>query len=221
MRRLVLATAGIGLLLAGCLRGPASPAFTLAPATPANPPMRLPDPPAPKPAAPVKAAVDTAWYTPRSAWASGTVNVGDTEPMAKPWRITVHHSGNVSDDDGDPKSMLRTFERNHQEKGWACIGYHFIIAKDGRVFEGRPLKYQGAHAGGENNLGNIGVCLMGDFDTTQVPKAQREALFDTLDRLGRTYGIKRNNVYGHRDFKTTECPGRNLYRLVEKFQNGE
>ncbi len=221
MQRLVIATAVIGVVLAGCFRGPEAPAYRTT--TPAAPPVRLPEPPAKPPAKPAgaKAAVDASWYQPRSSWAATQIRLADTDPMTKPWRITVHHSGNPGDDDGDPKSMLRNFERNHQDKGWAAIGYHFIIAKDGRVFEGRPLKYQGAHATGENNLGNIGVCLMGDFDSSQVPKAQRVALIDALDRLSKQYGIKRQNVYGHRDFKTTECPGRNLYRLVEKFQRGE
>ena len=36
------------------------------------------------------------------------------------------------------------------ERGWADIGYHFVIDGSGRVFEGRHADVLGAHAGGAN-----------------------------------------------------------------------
>lgn len=46
--------------------------------------------------------------------------------------------------------------------GWADIGYHFVIRRDGRVEDGRPLERQGAHCAAKNgNVASIGICLVG------------------------------------------------------------
>ncbi|MBA3709907.1 MAG: N-acetylmuramoyl-L-alanine amidase [Planctomycetes bacterium] len=160
------------------------------------------------------------WFTPRAVWAVQTIDTANADPMAKIYRITVHHSSEHGDATGDPVDMLRLFEKNHKLKGWACIGYHFIIATDGRVYEGRPLAYQGAHAGGDNNIGNVGVCLLGNFERDRVPEVQRAALISVLDRLSNRFEIARTEIHGHREFKTTDCPGRYLMAVVDEYRGG-
>lgn len=162
------------------------------------------------PAAPVTAttAMDASWFRPRSSWSERAIDFSKIDPMQPIYRITVHHSGDTEDASGNPVAHLREIERYHQEtKGWACIGYHFVIARDGTVYEARPLKYQGAHATGDNNIGNIGICLMGNFDNRAIPSAQRIALEDAITRLRKQYHIANKDLYGHRDFKITDCPG--------------
>lgn len=179
---------------------------------PAPPPARAPEP-APEPAKPA------AWFIPRSQWSVRAIDTSNIDPMTPIYRLTVHHSGEETDVLGDAVETLRHFEKIHQQtKGWACIGYHFIITPDGRVFEGRPLKYQGAHAVGDNNIGNIGVCLIGDFNHHTVPYAQRVALTTTLDRLSAQHAITRDQIFGHKEFKATDCPGVHLWALVEEYR---
>jgi hypothetical protein len=166
---------------------------------------------------------DDSWYIPRSEWSVQSIDLSNIDPMTPIYRLTVHHSSEQGDALEDPVEMLRMIERNHKagtrtSPPWACIGYHFIIAKDGRVFEGRPLAYQGAHAVGDNNIGNIGVCLLGDFEHGTVPQAQRDALVATLDRLCARYAIDRDQIFGHREFKKTDCPGRYLMAIVEQYR---
>ena len=165
---------------------------------------------------------DASWYIPRSAWAVEKIDTGNILPMTHIFRITIHHSGDEGDIEGDPEQMLRHFEHIHtHNKGWACIGYHFIIAPDGRIFQGRPLKYQGAHATGDNNLGNIGICLIGDFDRIHVPAVQKAALIATLDRLTEEYSIEKHEIFGHREFKATDCPGKYLMAVVRQYRGSE
>jgi N-acetylmuramoyl-L-alanine amidase/LysM domain len=166
----------------------------------------------------------TDWYIARNLWAVDPVILSRTKPMlGTPFRITVHHSGDVKDAGMDPLEWLRLIDRQHMDglgkkEPWACIGYHFIVAPDGRVFEGRPLQFQGAHAGyDEVNRLNIGVCLIGDFDKMHVPAAQREGLMRALDQLCLDYGISRGNVYGHQHWKVTDCPGRYLMAIVDGY----
>lgn len=51
-------------------------------------------------------------------------------------KIVIHHTGNPADDDLSAKDI----HRSHLNQGWACIGYHFVVRKDGSVERGRPLK---------------------------------------------------------------------------------
>ena len=41
--------------------------------------------------------------------------------------------------------------RDHRVRGFANIGYHYYITRDGVVHAGRPLYQEGAHARGYNN----------------------------------------------------------------------
>lgn len=173
----------------------------------------------PQPAAPAPTVADTSWFVPRAKWAVEPIDTANTVPMTRIYRITVHHSGEEGDVVGDPVAALRHFEHIHKEvKHWACIGYHFIIASDGTIYEGRPLQYQGAHAVGDNNIGNIGICLIGDFDRQLVPQPQREALISLLDRLTQTYSIRKAEIFGHEEFKVTACPGKHLMPIVVAYR---
>lgn len=183
------------------------------------------------PAKPVTLAAPV-WYVPRSAWAVQKILVDRTTPMGvKPFRITVHHSADIRLPDGtretgDAVALLRFIEDTHvkgigKNEPFACIGYHYIIAADGKVYEGRPLQFQGAHSTGDNNIGNIGICLLGDFDKQQVPGLQKQRLLEVLDRLCTSYAItpSRTTVLCHKDFKATACPGRYLEPIVRDFSN--
>jgi len=172
------------------------------------------------------------WFIPRSAWAVEPILVSRINPMGgAPNRITVHHSNMPGDTSSNSAEVLRKIDREHHKtigrKGepGACIGYHFVIARDGRIFEGRPLQFQGAHAGGDNNRRNIGVCLLGDFQDHQLPSIQRDTLVKVLDRLRATYDIPRGQVFGHRDFNPpgnyhTDCPGVHLFQVVLNYRRG-
>lgn len=44
--------------------------------------------------------------------------------------------------------------------GWADVGYHYVIRRDGTVERGRAESKQGSHCYGENH-DSLGVCLVG------------------------------------------------------------
>ena len=50
--------------------------------------------------------------------------------------------------------------RDHRARGFADIGYHYYITRDGVVHAGRPLYQVGAHATGYNSH-SIGICYEG------------------------------------------------------------
>ncbi len=203
-------------LLAGCARSPADMEGYKRPKPPTTV-TAAPVASSTRPKALIGSADPTTDWKPRESWAAQPIDLANIEPMQPPNRITVHHSGDPLDAAGEPEHQLRLFEKAHKAKGWACIGYHFIISRTGQVYEGRPLRYQGAHAGGSNNIGNIGICLIGNFDQRAIPDAQQEALERLIARLSRQYDIPRDDLHGHCHYKTTDCPGRYVLRWLEDY----
>ncbi|QWP79216.1 N-acetylmuramoyl-L-alanine amidase [Lysobacter sp. K5869] len=101
-------------------------------------------------------------------------------------------------------------DRWHREKGWAGIGYHFVIPLDGSVEPGRPLAEAGAHVEGHNR-DTIGICLIGGVDATGKPAATfNERQYDALElQLRALRGrFPQAHILGHRDFPgvVKACP---------------
>ena len=119
--------------------------------------------------------------------------------------IVLHHSGvNVS-------QSVEAIHAYHQSKGWAGIGYHYYVKKDGSVYKGRPEEYAGAHCPGANS-NSIGICAEGDFNSEIMPDAQKQAIIELIAYIKSRRNIKW--VKGHREILATSCPGTN-YPLDE------
>ena len=85
--------------------------------------------------------------------------------------IVVHHTGNPSDDDLSAEDI----HEMHQNQGWAGIGYHYVIRKNGQIEQGRPDWSVGAHASGEN-WHSIGIHVSGNFEEAEPTEYQIESL---------------------------------------------
>jgi len=91
----------------------------------------------------------------------------------------------------------------HKERGFATIGYHFVIKRDGRVEKGRPVDQAGAHCFG-HNANSIGICLVG---MDRFTSAQIDSLVVGVARLKTQYKLKDTAVFGHYEFdKGKTCP---------------
>jgi|GEM_PF-1933894 len=132
-------------------------------------------------------------------------------PRAWQW-IVIHHSAG-------PSGSAAAFHQYHvRHNGWESLGYHFVIGNgngsaDGMVEVGPRWVYQqvGAHAGVRQfNEYGIGICLVGNFESSRPTDAQMRALAYLAGHLMRQYRIPPANIIGHRDCKTTDCPGRNM-----------
>jgi len=163
-------------------------------------------------------------FIPRSAW-NANPSRSNSDPMGRVTRVTIHHSG-LRDDAtqyGDCAVMMKKMQRQHvEDRGWADIGYHFIIDRTGRVWEGRPLDLQGAHAGNNDaNAGNVGVALSGDFETQQPTAKQKQSLRKVVEGLMSAYRVPASRLASHQEVKRafrlsfTECPGKNLQPFVD------
>ena len=105
--------------------------------------------------------------------------------------------------------------RWHKARGFATIGYHYVIYRDGSIHEGRPLEQIGAHCVGHNKH-SIGICYIGGCASDgKTPKdtrtsEQKEALLSLLRRLKARF--PNATIHGHRDFAAKACPSYDAFR---------
>ena len=95
-----------------------------------------------------------------------------------------------------------------RDRGFADIGYHYIVRLNGSIEPGRPLQKAGAHCLGHNSR-SIGICYIGGLDTSGYPAdtrtpQQRHSLRNLILRLKQTF--PHAGIHGHRDFATKACP---------------
>ncbi|MBL8875300.1 MAG: N-acetylmuramoyl-L-alanine amidase [Phycisphaerae bacterium] len=237
-RRDVLAgglLAGAALVLAACQSGP-SPTDSSELPSPVWPDERNPTlsalPPAPvrsSGSAPAPAPSSASYglpsnVMPRSAWTNAGVIRSLANPMNGVNRITVHHDAIRSDNvrtQRDAVARLNQVRASHLREGWADIGYHYVIDPQGRVWEARPLGYQGAHVKDKNEH-NIGVMCMGNFEMQRPTPQQTAALDAFVATLMQRHKIPNSRVYTHQELGQTACPGRNLqnYMLASRGRGG-
>lgn len=145
-------------------------------------------------------------------------------------RIIVHHTA-------DPlEQTVKELESKELKAGYADMPYHFVITKDGKLYEGRPMDVVGAHAGEFKNnkdikkdpdYGSIGIVLTGDFESRiengwspdKPTHAQLESLQRLLNHLVWKYQLSPTSIVKHsevkRDGKPKVCPGEHLNPHVD------
>ncbi len=133
------------------------------------------------------------------------------EPLDEVLRMVVLHHSALPLTDG-PVEIQRL---HMDERGFADVGYHFLIDEAGSLYEGRPLNVRGAHAHSFNS-GSVGVCLLGNFENNPPSQAQIMVLDALLTTLIDYYpSITR--LAGHKDCNpgVTLCPGAHFYPLLD------
>ena len=118
--------------------------------------------------------------------------------------IIIHCSATK---EGLPFSVA-DIDRWHRQRGFRCIGYHFVIYLDGSVHAGRPITESGAHCQG-HNAHSIGICYVGGLDSLGQPKdtrtpKQKEALKALVRQLKNDY--PHAAIHGHNEFAPKACP---------------
>lgn len=114
-----------------------------------------------------------------------------------PNKIILHHAEASN-------CTVKDIHSWHLANGWAGIGYHYFIRKDGSIYKGRQDNVIGSHCQG-SNTGSLGICFEGDYTKETMTTAQYNAGIDLIKYLKGKYGNL--TIYGHKDLLATECPG--------------
>ena len=133
-------------------------------------------------------------------------------------QLFVHHTAGANFDTRPAATMRAIYWYHVARQGWCDIGYNFVIAPDGRVFEGRwarsyaPFELHdgetrggravaGAHVASYNS-GSIGISLMGNYSQIKMPPAMRRSLAEMLAWEADRHGLPPKSEHTYRNPET-------------------
>lgn len=141
---------------------------------------------------------------------------GKLSPLSQPRRIVLHHTVSAP---AAPSREIRTIQDYHLQKGFADIGYHFLLDRPSYVngqdvYWGRETGADGslnvgAHSRGHNQ-DSIGVAVLGDYESEQPSREQLRSLAVLLAWLCFAWDIDPDAIVPHSALNPTSCPGRFL-----------
>lgn len=155
----------------------------------------------------------------RSEW--GALPVG---PGAKPHEIrliTIHHGGVAANPTRPLEDKLRGLQAFSQREdklasgktkpAWPDIPYHYYIAIDGRIGEGRPTEYAGDTNTEYDPTGHLLIMVEGNFEEELPTKEALVSLKNLTLWCAWNWKVPSVLIQGHRDYsRQTSCPGKNL-----------
>lgn len=174
--------------------------------------------------APAPLAAQDAWrpegvrYLARAEWGARPA----VAPMQRhaPRRITIHHTATPQAPGRTLAQKLRGLQGFSQAPGalagggtkpaWPDVPYHYYVAVDGWVGEGREVGYVGDSNTAYDPTGHLLIVVEGNFETEQPTAAQWAALVRLTTEVADRWEIDPATIDGHRDFAQTLCPGKNL-----------
>ena len=178
-------------------------------------------------ASPAAAADATPVIHPTGEWGA----VPSSEPVTvvnkPPTKLFIHHTASANSTDYSLQhgfQLARDIQADHMTRpGWIDTGQHFTVSRGGHVMEGRHRSLEAlknghqdvlsAHCVGQNDKA-IGIENEGTY-TSVAPRAEHyAALADLATYICSQYKIRPYQIYGHRNFNDTECPGDQLYALL-------
>ncbi|MEM6313946.1 MAG: peptidoglycan recognition family protein [Planctomycetota bacterium] len=152
---------------------------------------------------------------PAAAWGSTPANFPD-DYLHEPTTVLLHHAGVDWVAGTDPAVKIKNLQTwGMRERGWHDVPYHFLIAPDGRVFEGRALRYRPDTNTDFDTAGYVNVQLWGNFDTQRVSRAQLQATVTLVAHLADTLDMPTEKLVAHSDVAATGCPGVDFYRYLD------
>lgn len=146
-------------------------------------------------------------------------------------RVIVHHTAVTAS--ANSSAAVRAIWHYHaNSRGWGDIGYNYLVDRSGRIFHGRytDAKYAeqnnvdvaGGHAYG-NNLGTLGIAALGNFTNQSPTKATLRSIGEVAAFKGGPYGLNpgkgTQRLVGHRNVRSTSCPGAKLYARLNSIRS--
>ena len=165
-------------------------------------------------------------FVPRTAWGAHAPVLPMTEHA--PIRLTIHHTATVQNPGRTIEAKLSGLQAFSQradslasgkkKPAWADVPYHYYVAVDGAVAEGREWRYAGDTNTEYDPAGHLLVVVEGNFETDTLTSAQRRTLNTLIPALSRHFRLPGAMLGGHRDFANTQCPGRTLYAEIPRLR---
>ena len=172
-----------------------------------------------------------ATVVPCGDWGARPSSQSVTVLSRNPNKILVHHTATANSSDtsrAHAYALARSIQNDHMNRrGFIDTGQHFTISRGGIVMEGRHRSLEvlraghghvsGAHCVGQNDQA-IGIENEGLYTSVAPPAALYEQLVTLCADICVQYGLSSSQIFGHRDFDATECPGDVLYARLPQLR---
>lgn len=134
-----------------------------------------------------------------------------------PNRITIHHEGTRFDKEKNAAEHIKNVQvwGMGPDRSWTDIPYHFMIAPDGNIYEGRNVFTTGETATTYDPEGHLLITCLGNFEEQEVTDEQLNSLINLIAHCCKKYQISPETIAAHKDYAETLCPGKNLYKYIE------
>lgn len=156
---------------------------------------------------------------PRSSWNAQQARVYKKH---QPVRITIHHEGGkVLLPTDDPKVRLKNIQTwcMGKDRNWTDIPYHYLIAPDGTVFQGRDPLTVGETNTDYDPTGHLLISFLGNYNEQKLDENLLNTLTQLTAQFCQQYNISPETIATHQDYcEHTNCPGEHIYAY---FKNGE
>lgn len=183
-------------------------------------------------AAPALAQVGAPTIHNRAAWNARPPSSAVTIRNHRPNKIVIHHTATANQTDTSLArafSLSRGIQNHHMDtNGWIDAGQQFTISRGGHIMEARHQSLptlqggssfpHGAHAGVQNSE-SIGIENEGTYTSVAPPAALYDALVHFCAYTCQQYQIPPSQIFGHRDFSATACPGNVFYGMLSQLRN--
>lgn len=143
-------------------------------------------------------------------------------------RITIHHTATPQKPERALKDKLQALQKFSQNPGvlgngkpklaWPDVPYHYYIAADGEVAEGRDVNFVGDTNTEYDPTGHALVVLEGNFEVEQPTATQLASLRKMIAWLAARFHVPAEKIRGHKDFASTLCPGKNLHDMLAELR---
>ena len=163
--------------------------------------------------------VTTVPIQPRSSW---NAQKARAYKKHQPVRITIHHEGGkVLLPTDDPKVRLKNIQTwcMGKDRNWTDIPYHYLIAPDGTVFQGRDPLTVGETNTDYDPTGHLLISFLGNYNEQKLDENLLNTLTQLTAQFCQQYNISPETIATHQDHcQHTNCPGEHIYAY---FKNGE
>lgn len=127
-------------------------------------------------------------------------------------KVTI--GGKTSWDHAKCPSLVRGIQNFHMDsRGWSDIAYNFVICPHGAVFEGRGLNVINGANGTNSGNRTSHACMWLSGEGNPFTNAEKSAFRELVSYIDNKTAAP-NQAIGHRDHKSTECPGDERYRWI-------
>lgn len=141
--------------------------------------------------------------------------------------VTLHHAGVLWTTDRDAVTFLRNMqswgkrrpqiEQPPRNTYWPDLPYHFLIAPDGRIYEGRSIEFEPESNTKYDLSGHLGVELMGNFQEQRPSYQQVQSAVRLVAWLLHEHQLPLSAVRTHQQVAQgqTSCPGKDFARYFQ------